>query len=409
MKLKALILSLFISQSILACSCDCTENYTNLCELLNDNELNTLVEAVYLEKTADGLDKLKLIKNWYGTKLLDTIFYVTRFISCHEEVYGSPGEVFLLNVESVNGTTSNQEHFVEDTLTLWTCRAIFLKRVGPMLYGSISFSDNQMLILDLEQYLENGYQEELNCYTCRCYCSWSGNPWDAQQAGSFCGTLKLSNTYFQESTLVARVFIEETSGFLTTARIEGLLQGSETKETISIWHSRGQDCRATSSFELNKSYIVNLKRIAVDERRAEEELVGDYKLRKCGVTQLYIENEMVTGDISNSAYGIPYPTFQELVISGQMTTSENCLWAVGLNPLEISTQIGPNPFNNFFKINSNELINNIQIVDINGQELMNMTPTKRDISLDMSAIEKGIYLLIIETAKGKVVEKICKL
>ena len=407
MKTKVLIVILFLSQNIFACTCGCTYYYQNLCEILNSDQLNTLVEAVYLESAFDFQEtyKLRLLQNWYGPELLDTIFYISMEGSCDEAIHEEIGDTLLINVIPLRGTDTIPNFFTaEDTLALHSCRALVLKKQGPMIFGAINASQNQIDVVNFADYVNTGYQEDLNCNYCSCYCSWS--EWSNSIPEYFCETLKLNNVHLRGSTLTARVEIEELSDLYTIAQIKDVIQGSEIEETIKIWHKRGRDCRSTSSFELNNEYIVSLNRLNEKGRRSEEEQLGDYEQRDCGITQLSIINERVFGPISEGINEIAFSSLQELIVN----ESSDCLWTIDSDdPKETIIEISPNPVYDNMKLKSNDIIEHVQIVDISGQYILDFSSIKKELEVDLGHLTEGIYLGIIKTTNGKKVVKICKM
>lgn len=75
--------------------------------------------------------------------------------------------------------------------------------------------------------------------------------------------------------------------------------------------------------------------------------------------------------------------------------------------------IYPNPTNKFVEIKSkNAQIQNIEIYDIYGKKLNNITTNKakqsNKLKLDISSLQKGIYFIKIQTTQGNIVKKIIK-
>jgi len=66
--------------------------------------------------------------------------------------------------------------------------------------------------------------------------------------------------------------------------------------------------------------------------------------------------------------------------------------------------IYPNPVQNELKIETDEAIVNIEIFDLLGKQII----VSKHKNIDVSELQKGIYLLKINTDKGSVIEKIIK-
>jgi PKD repeat protein len=67
----------------------------------------------------------------------------------------------------------------------------------------------------------------------------------------------------------------------------------------------------------------------------------------------------------------------------------------------------PNPTNSFVTVSSNlGIINKIEVFDITGRSVYNNDVSTKSIQLDVSSLEKGIYLIRIETELGLAVKKL---
>ncbi len=83
----------------------------------------------------------------------------------------------------------------------------------------------------------------------------------------------------------------------------------------------------------------------------------------------------------------------------------------GLIDTEISEaplSMYPNPASCGVTIDSKSLINNVCVFDVNGCALMEYTPKKNGISIDLSAIPQGVYIVRIECEDGVFNEKLIK-
>ena len=75
---------------------------------------------------------------------------------------------------------------------------------------------------------------------------------------------------------------------------------------------------------------------------------------------------------------------------------------------KLNATIAPNPVNDFLNIQTgnNEIIRNIKITDVNGRIVVESNVI--DNSLNVSQLQKGIYLATIKTNNGQVTQKIVK-
>lgn len=75
---------------------------------------------------------------------------------------------------------------------------------------------------------------------------------------------------------------------------------------------------------------------------------------------------------------------------------------------ESSLSMYPNPTSCGVTITSKSLIANVSILDVNGRTLLEYAPEKEEISIDLSAIPQGLYIVRIECEEGVFNEKLIK-
>jgi len=72
---------------------------------------------------------------------------------------------------------------------------------------------------------------------------------------------------------------------------------------------------------------------------------------------------------------------------------------------KIAASIYPNPAKSFIKVVANNPITSIRVLQINGQEVLNIPASNSEVTVSLTGISKGIYLVEIETSLGKYVAK----
>ncbi len=83
---------------------------------------------------------------------------------------------------------------------------------------------------------------------------------------------------------------------------------------------------------------------------------------------------------------------------------------LGLNSVELSAQIAPNPTNESIQITLNQVSNGqIQILDLNGKILMIEQLNGATAHIDFSSLQQGTYLVRILTSQKPIVQRINKL
>ena len=108
---------------------------------------------------------------------------------------------------------------------------------------------------------------------------------------------------------------------------------------------------------------------------------------------------------SNGSYAV-------IVSDGNCTDTSNCVAVnrVGTEPLESAQgkyQLFPNPANSHVRLtNFNSKINRIEILDINGKELIFYIPGTPEI--DISSLKNGIYFVRIEQDGHRIMRKLVK-
>ncbi len=83
---------------------------------------------------------------------------------------------------------------------------------------------------------------------------------------------------------------------------------------------------------------------------------------------------------------------------------------VGLTDTAISEglSIYPNPANYDVTISSKSLMTGISIFDVNGRKLQQYIPNENEITIELSTISQGVYILQIESEEGVYTEKLVK-
>jgi Leucine-rich repeat (LRR) protein len=117
------------------------------------------------------------------------------------------------------------------------------------------------------------------------------------------------------------------------------------------------------------------------------------------------KNNLVLGNtVSNTAsiyfdYNFPIIT----------NTTSTTVTALGINDVEnTSVSILPNPTSSIVTINSNGIINSIQLYDVQGRLIETKLENSQQVSFDLSDKNSGIYFLKVFTENGVKVEKIIK-
>jgi hypothetical protein len=83
---------------------------------------------------------------------------------------------------------------------------------------------------------------------------------------------------------------------------------------------------------------------------------------------------------------------------------------LGLNSVELSAQIAPNPTNGSIQISLNQVgSGQIQILDLNGKVLITKQLNGATAHIDLGALQQGTYLVSISTTQKPIVQRINKM
>jgi hypothetical protein len=83
---------------------------------------------------------------------------------------------------------------------------------------------------------------------------------------------------------------------------------------------------------------------------------------------------------------------------------------LGLNTIELSAQIAPNPTNGSIQITLNQVgSGQIQILDLNGKVLITKQLNEATAYIDLGSLQQGTYLVSILTSQKPIVQRINKM
>ncbi len=116
--------------------------------------------------------------------------------------------------------------------------------------------------------------------------------------------------------------------------------------------------------------------------------------------------DVEVGDVFSAIADI-YFDFNPPIITNTVTTE---IFAP-LSVEEFNTQsikLFPNPAKRKLEITSNQIIDKLIIVDINGRILNSVDISQAEYSLDVSSLSKGVYFLEIQSGENKSIKKFVK-
>ena len=228
------------------------------------------------------------------------------------------------------------------------------------------------------------------------------NSGNADAYGKYPDWIEVYN-YGDEPVDLAGLYFSNKSSNLKLSQIAYGYKSTivDSKQRVLVWaNSDPVDGPLYLSFNLNvdKSKTLYLSN-ASDEIISEASYVS------------HNTNESFGYETDNSGEWVLFDVCERITATpGKANGSITCR-GTGLTDTEISESslsMYPNPASCGVTIAAKSLISNVCVLDVNGSALLEYTPGKEEISIDLSAIPQGVYIVRIECEEGVFNEKLIK-
>jgi hypothetical protein len=176
---------------------------------------------------------------------------------------------------------------------------------------------------------------------------------------TYCETMQMAST----DLLVIGYKINDVSHGMNI-KIVQVLDGSETRDTITVWGDMGMLCRHYSSmFSINDTLVFSLHNCDLLGNMLgggpQIEQTDDYHLSHCGIYYLDYSNGQVIGSIDSGVTTLSTSSFVDL--------HNNCSGPTAINERKATFNVYPNPANDILIIENVTTNYSLQIINRNGQ------------------------------------------
>ena|GEM_PF-1321687 len=79
-----------------------------------------------------------------------------------------------------------------------------------------------------------------------------------------------------------------------------------------------------------------------------------------------------------------------------------------INDIESNVNVYPNPVENTLNVSAGDVVDSLTIFDLTGREVMRATPNAAEFSLDVSSLNKGMYLVTVKAGEQELNTKLVK-
>jgi hypothetical protein len=223
--------------------------------------------------------------------------------------------------------------------------------------------------------------------------------WQNDGTGADAGHVRLY-TYTHTCNSYASIYPVADSTYTVPSGDETYITGGIYKDTIP--NAMGCDSLITIYLTINTVYVSLAEDgITLTTNESKE----GYRWIDCNDN-----NNPVPGETSQSFTATENGSYAVIVYYGLYIDTSMCytITRVGINENEIentSINIYPNPTNGNITVEG-ENINMIEVINVDGRIIKEISVVGKQINIDLSKQAKGIYLIIVKTEKGITVKRV---
>lgn len=230
----------------------------------------------------------------------------------------------------------------------------------------------------------------------------------ATEAGTYSVVLTNAGcTNVTSNTIAIQVNVAPTrTQNVTICSGQSITVGAEEYSTAGTYTTT---VAATEGCDSLVTTILTVTTINVDVVQAQEVFTltpitgATYQWIDCETDQVIA----TTADFTATTNGL----YKVIVTVGACTEESDCMEVQGLsvNALDLTNvQLYPNPTTGKVKINADNNITSIQVLDLNGRLINTYTDNDTTIDIDMSELNAGVYLFVIYANDAKSTQRVIK-
>lgn len=182
--------------------------------------------------------------------------------------------------------------------------------------------------------------------------------------------------------------------------IKGMLTNETDSDINLIWkrevqyiYSSGDDSWESAVCDMNRCYLphvseANFTLPASGQSNLDAHIYPDGINGDSAIILIHLEDQ-TSGD---TLLSVSYKFFEDMSLSNEIVTPST------------QTLVFPNPAASYFRVKSDEIISSVQLYDILGKQVLESKVQSKDVTLNISHLNRGMYIVRIRGEKGKILK-----